>query len=172
MSYRKQDFTPFSVDSGRVIANLESAYEQWLDTRQLLNAMPVSMFWKATASAEYLAVKETSNSAGTTFGIRSLETEKQYQQFHAEKAELKQRLAKADELISQRSAQYRALRLPVLPDRQGEILVDACRYFLRDTYPMDIDFVLGLPAELRELFNEWAAASRFDPLAPAAEDNA
>ena len=44
------------------------------------------------------------------------------------------------------------------------MLLSACRYFLADTYPLDIDFVLELPAELRELFNEWAHASGFDPL--------
>lgn len=348
MSYKRSDFLPFSPDAGRVIANLESAYEQWLDARQALNEMPVSMYWKSGASADYLAVKETSSSSGKTFGVRSPETEKQYRQFHDDKTELRQRLAKADELISERSAQCRALRLPVLPDRQGEILraldaegllrndllvvgtnafcayellcgarfpvgneetedfdlawcrgtrvslsgtstagashrksllavlqgidpsfkvnprkryqavsqdgyevelllapslaplpksegfepmfslfeqewllmgrpvsfvvstvrrracpvyvpdprwmalhklwlsqkperrdskrpkdlrqgevlLDACRYFLRDTYPMDIDFVHALPAELRELFNEWAQACGFDPMAP------
>jgi hypothetical protein len=30
-------------------------------------------------------------------------------------------------------------------------------------YPLDIDFVLSLPAELRELFDEWAGGRRFTP---------
>ena len=50
--------------------------------------------------------------------------------------------------------------------RQGNVLLSACRYFLADAYPLDIDFVLELPAELRELFNEWAHASGFDHLNP------
>ena len=49
--------------------------------------------------------------------------------------------------------------------RQGIALLDATRHFLRDAYPMDIDFVLGLPAELRDLFNGWAQGSGHDPLA-------
>lgn len=105
-----------------MIANLETAYEQWLDARQQLTRMPVSMYWKDVGGVEYLGVKMTSNSAGTTGGARSSETEVEYERFHAEKLALKQRVAKANELIGERSGQYRALRLPVLADRQGELL--------------------------------------------------
>lgn len=105
-----------------MIANLEDAYEQWLDARQQLIRMPVSMYWKATRGVEYLGVKLNSNSAGTTGGARSPETEAEYDQFHSEKDALKQRVTKADELIAERSGQYRALRLPILADRQGELL--------------------------------------------------
>lgn len=51
--------------------------------------------------------------------------------------------------------------------RQGEVLLDACRYFLADAYPLDIDFVLGLTDELRDLFNDWAQRNKFDPTIPA-----
>jgi hypothetical protein len=122
MAYEKTDFTPFPQDSGRVIANLEAAYEQWLDARQQLIRMPVSMYWKTIGGTAYLGVKLYSNSAGTTGGVRSHETEAEYEQFHSEKEALKQRVAKADDLIAERSGQYRALRLPVLLDRQGELL--------------------------------------------------
>ena len=50
-------------------------------------------------------------------------------------------------------------------ERQGNVLLDATRYFLADTHPLDIDFVLELPDELREIFNGWAADRRFDPSA-------
>jgi hypothetical protein len=122
MPYAKDDFIGFPADSGRVIANLETAYEQWLDARVQINRLPVSMSWKSVGNTEYLAVKETSQSVGTTCGARSPATESQFQQFQTEKTHLKQRIAQADELISARTAQYRALRLPVLPDRQGELL--------------------------------------------------
>lgn len=48
--------------------------------------------------------------------------------------------------------------------RQGEVLLSACRFFLADAYPLDVDFVLDLPDELRELFNEWAIRNSFIPL--------
>lgn len=125
MMYKKVEFISFPQDSGRVIANLEAAYEQWLDARQELIRMPVSMYWKTIGSAggaEYLAVKLNSKSGGTTGGARSAETEAEYEQFHTEKDALRQRVANSDELIAQRSGQYRALRLPVLADRQAELL--------------------------------------------------
>jgi hypothetical protein len=52
--------------------------------------------------------------------------------------------------------------------RQGEVLLDASRYFLLDSHPMDLDFVLELPPELRDLFTEWAQQSGFDPTNPSA----
>jgi hypothetical protein len=47
--------------------------------------------------------------------------------------------------------------------RQGQVLLDACRYFLTDAYPLDIDFVLDLPEELRDLFNDWAQGAGYEP---------
>lgn len=122
MPYSIDDFARFPGDADRVIANLETAYEQWLSAKVQLNRMPVSMFWKTVGETEYLAVKDTSHSGGTTCGARSADTERRLEQFQAEKASLKQRISQADALISERTAQYRALRLPVLPDRQGELL--------------------------------------------------
>lgn len=51
-------------------------------------------------------------------------------------------------------------------ERQGQVLLDAVRYFLPETYPLDIDFVLDLPDELRGLFNAWAQSRGFDPGSP------
>ena len=52
--------------------------------------------------------------------------------------------------------------------RQGNVLLDATRYFLKESYPMDLDFVLELPPELRDLFAAWAQQSGFDPTKPSA----
>ncbi|HEY4079282.1 MAG TPA: GSU2403 family nucleotidyltransferase fold protein [Burkholderiaceae bacterium] len=122
MTYLKSEFILFSQDAGRVIANLETAYEQWLDARQQLARLPVSMYWKTVGDVEYLGVKINSNSTGTTGGARSPETEAEYEQFHGEKDALRQRVANADLLINERAGQYRGLRLPVLADRQAELL--------------------------------------------------
>jgi hypothetical protein len=51
--------------------------------------------------------------------------------------------------------------------RQGMVLRDATRYFLMDRYPMDLDFVLELPPELRDLFTAWAQQAGFDPTNPS-----
>jgi hypothetical protein len=49
---------------------------------------------------------------------------------------------------------------------QGELLLDAVVLFMPD-YPLDADFVLSLPDELRDVFNAWASMRRFDPANPA-----
>ena len=122
MEYSFSDFTPFSKDAGRTIANLEMAHHQWVDSRRALDELPVTMFWQAKGDREYLAVKQQSSDPGTTLGLRSAGLEAQLQQFTQTKAALKARLAATDQLIRDRAAQCRALRLPVLPDRQAEIL--------------------------------------------------
>ncbi len=122
MAHKRSDFVPFSLDAGRVAANLEAAYEQWLDARQQLAAMPVSLYWQAKPSGDYLAVKRRSSDPGTTIGPRSEATQARLAEFTRGKAELKARVTQADATIADRAAQYRALRLPPLPDRQAEIL--------------------------------------------------
>jgi hypothetical protein len=47
--------------------------------------------------------------------------------------------------------------------RQGWVLMDACRYFLGGSHPLNIDFVLELPGELRPLFDAWSASRNFVP---------
>jgi hypothetical protein len=58
MPYLLSNFIPFSSDAGRVAAILEAAYEQWLDARQPLAAMPVSLYRQHKASGDHLAVKQ------------------------------------------------------------------------------------------------------------------
>ena len=122
MTYARTDFIPFSPDSGRVAANIEAAYVQWFDARQQLLKLPVSMYWQTKASGDYLAVKRSSSDSGTTIGPRSDVTEAKLAEFTQHKAELKKRVSDADKTIGDRAAQYRALRLPPIPDRQAEIL--------------------------------------------------
>ena len=47
--------------------------------------------------------------------------------------------------------------------RQGEVLLDATRYFLTDSHPLNIDFVMSLPEELQPHFNAWCASRHFVP---------
>lgn len=122
MEYGRSEFTLLSQDAGRAIANLEMAYDHWVDTRRALEELPVTMFWQAKGGREYLAVKQQSSDPGTTLGLRSAGLEAQMLEFTQNKRALKARLAATDPLIRDRAAQYRALRMPALPDRQAEIL--------------------------------------------------
>jgi hypothetical protein len=122
MIYPRSAFIAFPADAGQVAANLEAAYEQWAQARQTLASLPMSMFWQAKGQTEYLAVKQNDADSGTTKGARSAETEAVFERFVEAKALAKARAANADDLIGQRAGQYRALRLPVMLDKQGELL--------------------------------------------------
>jgi hypothetical protein len=47
--------------------------------------------------------------------------------------------------------------------RQGTVLLDATSYFLQASHPLNVDFVLDLPAELRHHFYQGCASSGFIP---------
>ena len=58
MVYHLKDLIQFSKDAGRVIANLEAAYTQWLEAQQAYQELPVTMFWQNKNGTDYLAYKE------------------------------------------------------------------------------------------------------------------
>ena len=122
MEYKKSDFVSFPVDAGRVVANLEAAYSQWIEATRQIDALPVSLYWQSKSGKDYLGIKLTSADSGTTAGPRSPETETQFEQFKTQKDDLKSRVLLTNQLLTERAQQYRSLRLPALPDRQGEIL--------------------------------------------------
>lgn len=114
------------------MVNLEMAHNQWVDARRSLDEMPISMFWKGEAERQYLTIKNKSTDAGDRLGPRSADTEATLAVFEEEKTALKAKVASLNDLIRDRAAQYRGLRLPVLPDKQAEIL-----------RKLDIDSLLG-----------------------------
>ncbi len=122
MVYKRGDFIPFSPDADRIVANLEAAYEQWLDAQRELDSMPSSLFWQSKGSTDYLAIKVRPGGSGTTIGARSPQTEARLAAHQHAKQALTTRVAQADELIRQRAALCRALRIPAIPDRQAGIL--------------------------------------------------
>lgn len=122
MAHKKSDFIPFPGDSGQIVANLETAYDQWHQARQTLASLPTSMFWQSKPDAEYLCVKTSGYDNGTTKGARSPDTEAVMAAFVADKELAKKRATEANTLIEQRALQYRSLRLPAMLDKLGEML--------------------------------------------------
>ena len=47
--------------------------------------------------------------------------------------------------------------------KQGELLMDAVIRKMQTSHPVDLDFVLDLPEDLLETFNDWAARHNYDP---------
>ena len=122
MIYEKPSYLPFSADAQRLAANLEQAHRFWLDSRQSLQKLPASMYWAERAGRQYLYMKQSGTDNGTSHGVRSPQTEEQLATFTEDKKQATQRAASADALIQTRSALYRRMRMPTLPDKQAEIL--------------------------------------------------
>jgi hypothetical protein len=47
--------------------------------------------------------------------------------------------------------------------RQGNVLLDAVRYFMQTSHPIDVNFVLSLPSELQGVFDTWCGERHFIP---------
>ena len=80
------------------------------------------MFWKTVGDAQYLAVKETSESNAKTYGRRDEAAEQRLTNYQQEKERLNQRVRALDAQVSERAGLYRRLRMPSILDRQAEIL--------------------------------------------------
>jgi hypothetical protein len=122
MEYKRENYTEFSSDSQRIIANLEQAHAQWVDLNRELLELPASMYWVGKDGKEYLYAKQNTQDDGTSFGAKNESTIARFEQYTAQKTDLKTRLANLESMLAERAGLYRRLRLPSLPDKQGEIL--------------------------------------------------
>ena len=111
MIYEKHQYLPFSSDAQRMAANLEQAYSFWLSARQSLLKLPASMYWSERSGSQYLYVKQNGTDNGTSYGVRSPQTEQKFASFTEEKKQALERAASADALIQTRSTLYRRLRM-------------------------------------------------------------
>lgn len=121
------NFQPFSDEQSRVIVNLDQAYQVWIGALRTLNGLPYNMRIKEISGREYLY--EVTDRRGTMKSKGPLDPEKlaEFDQYKAEKAALKDRLALSKETLKEQSSLYRALRLPMLPAEAGKILREADR---------------------------------------------
>jgi len=120
--HKPAEFFRYPADAERAIANMDAAYEQVVDLKRQIAAMPASLFWVKREGREYLAAHQTSKDSGTTLGPRNAETELQLEQHTASKKDARERLASLEKVLVDRVGMCRPFRLPRMPDRQGEIL--------------------------------------------------
>ncbi len=127
---------PFSDEQSRVIVNLEQAYHVWMDSLRGLNDLPYNMRIKEVSGREYLY--EVTDRLGNMKSKGPLDSEKQaeFDQYKAEKAELKDRLVQSKSALKEQASLYRALRLPMLPAEAGKILREADRMRFLGTQAM------------------------------------
>jgi hypothetical protein len=127
---------PFSDEQSRVIVNLEQTYQVWMDSLRVLNDLPYNMRIKEISGREYLY--EVTDRLGNMKSKGPLDSEKQaeFDQYKAEKAELKDRLSQSQAALKEQGSLYRALRLPMLPAEAGNILREADRLRFLGTQAM------------------------------------
>lgn len=126
-------FQPFSDEQARVIVNLDQAYHVWMETLRALNDLPYNMRIKQVSGRDYLY--EVTDRLGNMTSKGPLDAEKQaaFDQYKAEKIDLKDRLSRSKATLKEQASLYRALRLPMLPAEAGRILHEADRVrFLGD----------------------------------------
>ena len=121
------NFQAFSDEQARVIVNLDQAYQVWMDALRTLNDMPYNMRIKEISGREYLY--EVTDRRGSMKSKGPLDADKKadFDQYKAEKADLKDLLARSRETLKEQASLYRALRLPMLPAEAGKILREADR---------------------------------------------
>lgn len=121
------NFQPFSDEQARVIVNLDQAYQVWMEALRTLNDMPYNMRIKEISGREYLYEVTDRRGAMKSKGPLDPNKKAEFDQYKAEKVELKDRLARSKETLKEQASLYRALRLPLLPTEAGKILREADR---------------------------------------------
>lgn len=120
-------FQPFSDEQARVIVNLDQAYQVWMGALRTMNDMPYNMRIKEISGREYLYEVTDRRGAMKSKGPLDPNKKAEFDQYKAEKVELKNRFAHSKETLKEQASLYRALRLPLLPAEAGKILREADR---------------------------------------------
>ena len=127
------NFQPFSDEQARVIINLDQTYQTWMEVLRTLNDMPYNMRIKEVSGREYLYEVTDRRGSMKSRGPVDPQRRAEFDQYKAEKADLKHRLALAKDTLKEQASLYRALRMPMLPAEAGKILREADRLrFLGD----------------------------------------
>lgn len=109
----------------RILANLESAYDAWLQAQRDLPSLKPWLAWRRSGGREYLYELRTRTGYGRSLGPRSPETEALHETYLARQRERETALERSRSLRDandQLARQYRALRLPLIDEAAGEVL--------------------------------------------------
>lgn len=113
----------FSDEAFRVSANLEQAYDALRETAATVLSKPNYMTWRTVSGHKYL-YQSIGDRKDKSLGRESDETLKIYNDFHAEKKYLDERLTSLNQKFTQTAALYRALRLPQVMTMPAKILFE------------------------------------------------
>lgn len=106
------NFVEFNSDQNRLLVDAANQYEQWRIAKQANNHFAgMWMTYREKNGREYLTSGRSNGVSQKSHGVRSIETDKQLEAFHNDKANSKAALDVIQERLGQRAPQLKALRL-------------------------------------------------------------
>ena len=125
---------PFTDEQARVLVNLEQHYKVWIEAEQSLASLPYDLRRKESAGRNYLYEIHDRSGNGKSLGPWSPEQEAKFKAYHENKSALKTRREESLKTLTETARLCRALRVPMLADAAGPILLEADRRKLLDGY--------------------------------------
>lgn len=155
--------TGFSDEQLRAAINLANAYEAWVVLARDEPAYAARLTWKTVAGRQYLYRVRDRQGNATSLGPRTPQTTALYDEYQANKADLRDRVARISPQLEEAAAVYRALRLPMIDSYAAKLL----REF--DIRALLGDIVLAVGTTAMAAY-QLEAAANFDTPAHATRD--
>jgi hypothetical protein len=128
---RVVEMVSFSDEQARALINLRQHYETWRDAERTNRALPYDLRRKTVGGREYLYEIADRSGNGKSLGRWDEALAERFERYRAEKAAIKDRLARTQDRLAETGRIARALRLPQLVSTPGPILREAdCRGLL------------------------------------------
>ncbi len=118
---------PFSEEQSRALINLQQRYDVWIEAERGIRELPYDLRRKEVNGAAYLYEISDRRGTGTSRGRMDEALQREFDDYHATKAALKQRQSGSKAALDESSRLARALRLPMLSSEAGPILREADR---------------------------------------------
>ncbi len=118
---------PFSDEQARTLVNLRQRYEVWMEAEQELAALPYDLRRKDVNGRIYLYEIADRSGNGKSLGAWSPEHEARFNAYREAKAGAKARVDASRSALTETGRLARALRVPMLASRAGEILRECDR---------------------------------------------
>jgi hypothetical protein len=164
----------FSDEQARLLVNLAMRYETWRDAERELAAMPYDLRRKTVSGHVYLYQINDRGGNGTSLGRMDENNQTKFDNYHAHKSALKDRIAQLRPALAESAALYRALRLPLLSSDAGPILRECDRRALLGetllvvgtnamaAYMVEANGFIDLPDETEDFDLAWVRETEGD----------
>ena len=115
----------FTDEQRRILINIEQHYDVWMQNERQGSALPYGLKWSKRNDTEYLYELIDRKGNGKSLGRKSIETEALFEEYTRKKNDIEVRRQASQAKLAETCAQYRSLRLPLLPTEAAKILREA-----------------------------------------------